>query len=638
MHNTLIPLCVVLLCCVLTSCTDAATVSCAQDLIDLFRNATGGTLLMNIDVVDDLDFSQTKLIQPLGMLHDGTCRQYSGTLRGNGHTIKGLVMDNINKKEKLNDAGLFCYLHDVRIENLVIDSSCVFRGSSAGALCVIATGSLTLTQITNKASVIGDQRLGGFIGYSMHQLKVFTFEHCSNEGNVYGTMGVGGFIGLMFDVDHASFFFSNSINGGSVSGFTGIGGFIGAAYHINEVDLTVHECQNNGTINYNPYDYNSFEFDVNTTTGVVTVSKDTSKSVATAPGSINKEKDSDKNVPPLGYGGFFGLFVNTSGLMAINKSMNNGRISGIGMTGGFVGVIVGGERMNIELSNSMNNGVVSKTTHIINDSVINMSKAMMGDDNISFIGACFGGFAGAIGGVNTNIIIGNSTNNGSVSGNVSIGGFIGEIESSPQNSLTLSIINSVNKGNISANDDLACGLFCVNGTKNDNVNATVMNSMNKGIVDGNRHGYGITDIITKANNVVSIGEVIGSSSAFSFWVRSTDVYMVYCKQDNCKSYDSFVILFECDNETKNCKDVEDETSIDDLLNEESERHQYGMMWNNELELVKEIKRQSEKENESHKQVDCDKEGEGDENQQNTEAQGGLSQMGGFFKTVLTNIF
>ena len=270
------------------------------------------------------------------------------------------------------------------------------------------------------------------------------------------------------------------------------------------------------------------------------------------------------------------------------------------MAGGFIGIFDQNKKMNIVISNSTNNGVVLKTMNQVIESETNISKTMMSHDEM-VMESCFGGFVGGfVECNNTNVMICNSTNNESIRGWNYIGGLIGMIESSQQHSFILSIINSGNKGNISATNEMACGLYCVSGTKHGNVNATVMNSMNKGKIDGNTSAYGITNIITKAKNVVSIGEVIGSSNAFTFWEMSIDVDMVYCKQDNCKKYDSFVILFKCDNETKNCRVIDDNTHVDYLLNEESKQHQDWMMWNNELELVKENKDQSENsENDSH---------------------------------------
>ena len=634
----LVPLCVVLIACILP-CADATTIFSAQDLIDLFNHVSGNALLVNIDIADDLDFSQTKLSQPLGTLPNGACIPYGGTLHGNGHTIKGLVIDNINQK-KHNNAGLFCSMTLVRIDNLIIDSSCVFRGISAGALCVSATGSLALTNVTNEALVQGKSTVGGFIGdvKGLEGSRI-QFHNCTNKGNVSGHQQIGGFIGWISQTVMLDIQFNNSVNNGLISGqdretggFVGgcsdnaqmtivffnvsnhasvsggnmSGGIIGLIQKSKMIKIAINQSTNNGLIwNHNGNDKSQ----IGGMIGGIEDSQDLNISVSH---SINNGGVDGCDC----VGGVIGcIWMINNGVIVIENTMNNGTIRGNKHVGGLFGVVVEGIHTNvimtngteneetnetgltggndesmgikIVISNSTNNGVVSQITHPIISSETNMSQTSVNNNDEIATRVGFGGFAGAIGGDNTNVTIRDSMNNGSISGNVGIGGFIGMIESSPQYSFKLSIINSVNKGNISATDDFACGLFCVNGTKNDNVNTTVMNSMNKGIVDGNIHGYGITDIITKANNVVSIGEVIGSSSAFTFWARSIDVDMVYCKQDNCRKDRSPVVLISYDTKKRFfCSADNHHSRIDTLLNEESERHQYGMLWTNELELAR----------------------------------------------------
>ena len=93
--------------------------------------------------------------------------------------------------------------------------------------------------------------------------------------------------------------------------------------------------------------------------------------------------------------------------------------------------------------------------------------------------------------------------------------------------------------------------------------------------------------------------MIGSSNAFTFWEMSIDVDMVYCKQDNCKNDMLNVSLFAFDATSGVYYSMDSNTHVYYLLNEESKQHQDWMMWNNELELVKENKYQSEKETDSH---------------------------------------
>lgn len=66
-------------------------------------------LLGNTEITDDLDFSQTSLSQQPGTLPNGGCIPNGGMLHGNGHVIKGLLMDNINNN-KSNVAAVFCHI------------------------------------------------------------------------------------------------------------------------------------------------------------------------------------------------------------------------------------------------------------------------------------------------------------------------------------------------------------------------------------------------------------------------------------------------------------------------------------------------------------------------------------------------
>ena len=101
----------------------------ADDLINLFNEAAGNTLETDIEVTADLDFSGLTLTFPLGASSDGACVTYTGAFHGNGHSIKGLVMDAANN-EGYNKSGLFCNLKDATVDDLVIDSSCSFSGVS----------------------------------------------------------------------------------------------------------------------------------------------------------------------------------------------------------------------------------------------------------------------------------------------------------------------------------------------------------------------------------------------------------------------------------------------------------------------------------------------------------------------------
>ena len=195
-------------------------VATADDLISLFEHATGNTLQTNIEVTADLDFSSSTLTLPLGAFSNGTCVAFSGVFQGNGHSIKGLKMNNTNNAG-YNMSGLFCSLKDAAVENLVIDSSCSFTGDRAGALSVSVGGSLIVKHTTNNAAVNGDWRVGGFIGYmeELKQQSEITFEECTNNGTATDSgFYVGGFIGYIYRNTNITMTLSNVFNKGVVNG------------------------------------------------------------------------------------------------------------------------------------------------------------------------------------------------------------------------------------------------------------------------------------------------------------------------------------------------------------------------------------------------------------------------------------
>ena len=163
-------------------------VNSADELIDIFAKETGKYVDDEIQVLADLDFSSStaKLTDPLGTISNNECISYRGVLHGNGHVITGLRIDKTDNTT-FRDAALFCELKDATIKDLVIDSSCLFAGNMAGALGLRVTGSLTVTNVSNKARVEAENSSGGFIGgmeFVTSGEPTLAFSGCVNEGSV----------------------------------------------------------------------------------------------------------------------------------------------------------------------------------------------------------------------------------------------------------------------------------------------------------------------------------------------------------------------------------------------------------------------------------------------------------------------
>ena len=200
-------------------------------------------------------------------------------------------------------------------------------------------------------------------------------------------------------------------------------------------------------------------------------------------------------------------------------------------------------------------------------------------------GGFVGGFVGDIEQDNgTSMILFNCTNTGEINGTDFIGGLVGGIGSkNDQCSVSFSIINSANKGNVSA-VSFACGMICVYFKNRGDVNGTVLNSINKGSVNATTNAYGITNIITKARNVVSMGEVNASSDSFTFWNIPTDVGLFFGLDGKCVNCTDNTTLFVLNTNT-GFYEVGSGEHVHDLLNAEVEKQNYGMFWTKELELV-----------------------------------------------------
>lgn len=183
------------------------------------------------------------------------------------------------------------------------------------------------------------------------------------------------------------------------------------------------------------------------------------------------------------------------------------------------------------------------------------------------------------------LTVSNSTNNGNITGTYQIGGLIGYVTGSQTNGVSLFVINSVNKGTVSATSDDACGFVSV---RTNNVETTFLNSINKGDVNG-KYAYGITNIATKARNVVSKGNVNGSSGSYTFWKSSNEADLFYgLKRQMPKNCGNNAILFEFNNNTEFYEEVESGGRVDELLNEEGKKENYGMVWTTQLDIVHEV--------------------------------------------------
>ena len=252
----------VFVCLIFGAVIQAFEVENAQQLVGLFQGGKGGVLELDIELVQDIDFSGFNSPLPLGASSDGNCISYSGVFEGNNHSIRNLKMDNTNELE-FNHSGLFCKIKDATVQNLIIDSSCSFTGNWSGGLSVTATGSLNIINVTNNAIMNGQQYVGGLIGYiqnepntSFHNKKAtIEIKDCQcqesfNQGN--SAEVVGGMIGFIHGTTNLTLKIENSNTGGSivvknpnqVKSFMSVGGFIGLLANNSNFTVSFSNCHN----------------------------------------------------------------------------------------------------------------------------------------------------------------------------------------------------------------------------------------------------------------------------------------------------------------------------------------------------------------------------------------------------------
>ena len=112
----------------------------------------------------------------------------------------------------------------------------------------------------------------------------------------------------------------------------------------------------------------------------------------------------------------------------------------------------------------------------------------------------------------------------------------------------------------------------------------MVNSINKGKLNSGVNVYGAANIVLKADNFVSIGELTASSDAFSFWNESADVGRVYCLKSGCSKCD-YATQVEYQSSEKIYVVVSGSENLRDLLTFQARKMRYGMVWTDDLELV-----------------------------------------------------
>ncbi len=207
---------------------DGIIIKTADDLVAL----SGKDVTENILFDADIDMK--------GKTFAGIKSFTGAIIDGNGKKILNLKIES-----DTDNAGLILSVPNgttTEIKNLTIESGSIKSTSGdAGAFIADSKGTVTLTGLTNKASITGNA-VGGIIGIDTGTV---TINNANNTGNIRGnnTSGykrVGGIIGAAI----GTVTINNANNTGAISSEDVSGGIIGQALCI----VTIKNTANTGTI------------------------------------------------------------------------------------------------------------------------------------------------------------------------------------------------------------------------------------------------------------------------------------------------------------------------------------------------------------------------------------------------------
>lgn len=155
-------------------------------------------------------------------------RSYRGFFNGNGHTVYGVYVCDLDGMDGTTGYGLFGCIGggDVNDSNPLsasidlvnVDASFICAAHNAGAIVGVHSGGV-VGWCSNRGTVIGYQNTGGVVGHGFG-----TIVSCENYGEVYGVINTGGIAGA------GETGFMNCANRGSVFGLEAVGGIVGEGY------------------------------------------------------------------------------------------------------------------------------------------------------------------------------------------------------------------------------------------------------------------------------------------------------------------------------------------------------------------------------------------------------------------------
>ncbi|MBQ7604009.1 MAG: hypothetical protein IJU75_03555 [Clostridia bacterium] len=462
-----------------------------------------GDVVFNDKTADEMKADGTGLNEwPVNASDAG----FAGTFNGNGHGIYGLYAASTG------NLGFVYTVNGGRFENVSFRETYFKGGHYVGVVAVVTSyyaefENVSVDGIIEAASSGYGNYFGGFVA-TLRSAAAFT--SCIFNGSVNGKDDVGGFIGII-ETGGSDLSFDSCTNNGRVSGRNLVGGFVGFTYNTG-IELSFEECLNSGAVSGASY-VGGFVGDL--------YGSGTSASFV---GCVN-------DGALTGSGGYIGGFVGTieasaSEGLTFDSCTNIGDVNAAGTNiGGFIGGLF--SAFDISFGSCLNAGAVrsSKTTGNVNAGGFVGGKlggslevrSCMNQGDVS-ANQVVGGFVGEVKGNCTTVFI-DSLNAGAlttVNSGYIMGGFVGQYDGTE----TVTVTRCVNVGNIHSNQPNNDGGFtCYVGggtvTFDNffNLDGSVVGS--DGIVLGSAAVTGTVTSVLLAD-LASLGSTLGSGWGYKF--------------------------------------------------------------------------------------------------------------------------
>jgi hypothetical protein len=174
----------------------AYLVSNAEHLLKLARDVNGGISYggSHFRVTDDIDLGGMNW-RPVGYCAGPfDKREFCGVFDGGGHTVKGFVVENQEKRS----AGLFGYIEYAVIQNLYVEDFEIKGGDSIGGVVGYAeTSSVSSCYADGKISPVSLSNAGGIVGLASNSVIENNVSNVS--GDVTGASAGGGMCGYVYN-------------------------------------------------------------------------------------------------------------------------------------------------------------------------------------------------------------------------------------------------------------------------------------------------------------------------------------------------------------------------------------------------------------------------------------------------------